>query len=61
MRALYDKEFSRWKQLVMDENEYGFYKTYFDRTVSWEEKSKVLPKKYEQIYEKWVRQSKKNK
>ena len=61
MRALYDIEFNRWKKLGMEENEYGFYKTYFDRTVSWEEKSKVLPQKYEQIYEKWIRKSLKNK
>lgn len=55
MRALYDVEFNRWKELGMDENEYGFYKIYFDRTVSWTEKSEILPKKYEQIYEKWMK------
>jgi len=61
MRRLYDVEFNRWKKFGMEENEYGFYKTYFDRTVSWEEKNKVLPQKYEQIYEKWLKKSLKNK
>jgi arylsulfatase A-like enzyme len=59
MRILYDVEFNRWKKLGIDNNEYKFYKTYFDRTISWEEKSKVLPMKYEKIYEKWLVKSKK--
>jgi arylsulfatase A-like enzyme len=54
MQNLYDQELDKWKKGCVDYNDYTFYKIYFDRSISWEEKNKVLPIKFEEAYVKWL-------
>ncbi|TLX76420.1 acetylglucosamine-6-sulfatase [Labilibacter sediminis] len=57
LRKYYDEEVAYIQKNGIDYNSYGFYKTFFDRSVSWDVKEKQLPNSFISNYEREVKKS----
>ena len=57
LRSIYDKQVETIKKEGVEYNHYRFYKTFFDRNVSWAEKSKQIPKPFVANYQRTLRQA----
>ncbi|WP_289054291.1 sulfatase family protein [Carboxylicivirga marina] len=55
LQSYYDQEVLKIKKEGVDYNNYQFYKQYFDRHISWENKKVILPKNYTSLYKRLLK------
>ena len=59
LRARYDEELARWSLETVPYNNYPVYGRLFDRSLTWDQKKDLVPKRYMDDYLFWVNFNKK--